>query len=235
MKKLIALICAAMLCGLLPGCGKAAPGGEKIRRKSYSSEELQFAAPQEGDLIAVLDTSLGQVRAVLYPQQAPQACENFIALAEEGFYTDTVIYRAENGFCVEGGLSSAGGSTTKWGGSGYPAEVTDSLHHYTGALCAAMDANGMGGSVFYVLQTLPDSVDDALAARMAEAGYREAVQQAYRAVGGAPYLDYTDTVFGQVFEGMEVVDAIAGVAVEENFAPVEPVVIRSVTVETYRK
>lgn len=225
------VLCAALLCG----CGFAGTGtgGSSIRRKAYSSEELQFSTPAQDTPVAVFDTSAGEIRAVLYPDEAPQTCENFIALAQNGFYDGTTFYRVESGFCVEGGLDENGGSTTTWGGSGYPAEVTDALHHYSGALCAAMNTNGAGGSVFYFMQTLPEPPAADLLTAMENAGYREAVVEAYKAVGGAPYLDYTDTVFGQVYSGMDVVDAIAQTETDEAGAPLEPLVIHSVTITTY--
>lgn len=224
-----AVLCAVLLCG----CGGSEGGGSTVKRKSYTSAERQFTTPAAEDTVAVFDTTAGKFYAVLYTDLAPQACENFISLAESGFYTDTVFYRAEEGFCVEGGLDANGASTTKWGGSGYPAETTDALHHYSGALCAAMNEHDEGGSVFYVMQTLPQAPADELVAAMTEAGWRQEVIDAYKAVGGAPYLDYTDTVFGQVYKGMDTVDAIAAAEKAEDGTPAQPVVIRSVTIETY--
>ena len=68
--------------------------------------------------------------------------------------------------------------------------------------------------------------------QMTSQGWRQEIIDAYTAGGGAPYLDYTDTVFGQVYEGMDVVDAIGAAAVDENQTPTEPITINSVTVET---
>lgn len=68
---------------------------------------------------------------------------------------------------------------------------------------------------------------------MTAAGYRPEVIAAYQAAGGAPYLDYGDTVFGQICEGMEVVDRIAQSAVDEKQIPVEPITINSVSLVSY--
>ena len=235
MRRFFSVFVSAVLCaGLLCGCGGGkSGGGSTIKRKDYTSAERQFAAPAAGDTVAVFDTSAGEFRAVLYPDLAPQACENFIALAESGYYNGLTFYRAEEGFCVEAGLTAEGTSTTKWGGAGYPAETTDALHHYSGALCAAMNESGEGGSVFYVMQTLPQAPVDELLTAMTDAGWRQEVIDAYKAVGGAPYLDYTDTVFGQVYSGMDKVDDIAAAERGEDGKPLEPVTIHSVTVEVY--
>ena len=115
-------------------------------------------------------------------------------------------------------------------------QATDKLHHYSGALCAAADASGDCASVFYVMETLPgsSSVTQELIDQMNAAGWRADVVSAYQTAGGAPYLDYTDTVFGQVYEGMDVVDTIAQAAVDENQKPTETITINSVSIETYQ-
>ena len=83
------------------------------------------------------------------------------------------------------------------------------------------------------MQSLPEKLDDSLRTQMEEAGVRTEVIEAYDAAGGLPYLDYTDTVFGQVYEGMDVVDTVAQSEVDENGKPVEDVLLNSVTISTY--
>ena len=83
------------------------------------------------------------------------------------------------------------------------------------------------------MQALPDSVDKTQQEALAQNGYSESQIAAYAAAGGLPYLDNTDTVFGQVFAGMDVVDAIAMVAVDENDKPADDVIIESITFENY--
>ena len=68
---------------------------------------------------------------------------------------------------------------------------------------------------------------------MNAAGWRADVVSAYQTAGGAPYLDYTDTVFGQVYEGMEVVDTIAQTGVDEAQRPTELITINSVTITKF--
>ena len=99
----------------------------------------------------------------------------------------------------------------------------------------AADSSGQCASVFYIMSTLPggDSITQELTDQMNSAGYRAEVVLAYQTVGGAPYLDYTDTVFGQVYEGMDVVDAIARTGVDEAQRPTEPITINSVTITKY--
>lgn len=234
--RLAALLLAG--CLALTGCSLAKGGSavKSISRPAVESAELQFTHPAAGDPVAVFDTSAGVFKAVLFPQQAPQAYDNFVGLVQAGYYNGLTVSRAEKEFVVEAGQGTDGKGTTVWNGSRYPAEVTDQLHHYSGALCMGTDASGQCASVFYVLATLPgsDSVAQELVDQMNTAGYRAEVVAAYQAAGGAPYLDYTDTVLGQVYEGMDVVDAMAQTSVDENQRPTEDITIHSVTLETYQ-
>lgn len=175
------------------------------------SAELQFTHPAAGEPVAVFDTTAGVFKAVLFPEQAPQAYDNFVGLVQAGYYNGLTVTRVEQDFVVEAGQGADGKGTTIWNGSRYPAEATDKLHHYSGALCMAADSSGQCASVFYIMSTLPggDSITQELTDQMNSAGYRAEVVSAYQTVGGAPYLDYTDTVLGQVYEGMDVVDTIA--------------------------
>ena len=136
---------------------------------------------------------------------------------------------------VEAGQGADGKGSTIWKGSRYPVEASDSLHHYAGALCMGVDASGECASVFYVVESLPgeQSVTQELVNQMNSAGYRAEVVSAYQTAGGAPYLDYTDTVFGQVYEGMDIVDTIAQTGVDENQRPTEAVTINSVTITKF--
>ncbi len=234
--KLAAVVLA--LAGLLAGCAVPISGGgstQTIERPAVESSELQFTHPVQGDTIAIFDTSKGVFKVVLFPEQAPQACDNFIGLVQSGYYNGLTITRVEASFVIGAGQGADGNGTTIWNGARYPVETTDALHHYSGALCAGTDANGECASVFYVMQTMPgeQSVTQELVDSMNASGYRAEVIAAYQTAGGAPYLDYTDTVFGQVYEGMDVVDMIGQVGVDENQCPVESITINSVTISAY--
>ena len=238
--RLAAVVLAAAVA--LTGCSLGSfgqSGGSSVKtvsRPAVESAELQFTHPAAGDTVAVFDTTAGTFKAVLFPDQAPQAYDNFVGLVQAGYYNGLTFTRVENEFVVEAGQGADGRGSTIWNGNRYPVEVTDKLHHYSGALCMAADSSGQCASVFYVMTTLPgsDSVTQELVDQMNSASYRAEVVSAYQTAGGAPYLDYTDTVFGQVYEGMDVADAIAQTAVDENQKPTEDITINSVTLETYQ-
>lgn len=211
MKKLLCLVFAMLLALCACSSGKSTP-----KRPVVTSSERQFTTPAEGDTIAIFTTSQGEIRAVLYPDAAPMAVYNFAGLARIGYYDGTVFWRTQYGFAVQGGdaTGTGTGGSTIWSNNAYPAEVDPGLKHYAGALCAAFATGGErtgGNSQFYFVQALPDSVDEAQQQALAQNGYTQEQIDAYAAAGGLPYLDNTDTVFGQVYEGMNVVDKLAGV------------------------
>ncbi len=240
-----AALCAAVLALSLSGCSGGA--SERVPdRPAVQSGERQFTAPADGDLIAIFDTSLGEVRAVLYPDAAPMAVQNFVGLARNGYYDGTIIWRSEYGFAVQGGdaTGTGTGGSTIWSNHAYPLEADASLKHYAGALCAAFASGGEeegGNSQFYFVTALPDSVDKTMQEELAANGYTEAQIAAYADAGGLPYLDNTDTVFGQVYAGMEVVDAMACVDTvqtedgADTHRPTEEatITINTVTIATY--
>ena len=237
MRRFALLFAAFALAAALAGCGGDPRPGDSVRREEYSGPLAQLAAPQAGDPIAVFTTSAGEIRAVLYPDEAPMAVENFTGLARQGYYDGLPFHRAVFGFVVQSGdgTGTGLGGSSIWNGNPFPAEYSPLLRHYAGALCAACSPEESPSTLsqFYFVQALPGSVSGETLDALAAAGEGQEVLDAYEAVGGLPYLDNTDTVFGQVYEGMEVVDAIAGGETDENGAPVEPVVIESVVIGRY--
>ena len=243
MKKTVCVVLALLL-ALLCGCGGS--GKSVPSRATVTSEERQFATPSDGDLIAIFTTSLGEVRAVLYPDAAPMAVYNFVGLARTGYYDNTVIWRSQYGFAVQGGdaTGTGTGGSTIWSNNPYPLEADAGLKHYAGALCAAFASGGDvtgGNSQFYFVQALPDSVDKTQQEALAQNGYSESQIAAYAAAGGLPYLDNTDTVFGQVYQGLDVVDKMACVDTQhgeegnETWRPTEEdaITIQKVTIANY--
>ena len=91
---LLPVLALALLCACSKGAAKTPP----TRPADFTSTERQFNPPADGDTIAIFDTSLGEVRAVLYPDAAPMAVYNFVGLARSGYYDNTTIWRSEYGF-----------------------------------------------------------------------------------------------------------------------------------------
>ncbi len=207
-------LCLALLCTLPPGCSEQPVGtGDDAFRQMRSA---QFALPEEGEQIAVMTTSMGVIKIRLFGQEVPAAVENFIGLAKSGYYDGQKFYRVFSDFLILSG--DARDENQSFWGEKIDLETSSELHHFRGALGYYHDDTVLGNySEFYLIQG--DEVSASMVEEMREAGsskYPDAVVSDYQRIGGIPDMDYSYTVFGQVFEGIEVVDAIAGTQVVEN-------------------
>ena len=196
----------------------------------------QLALPTAGDLVAVMHTNMGDISIRLFPDHAPKAVENFTTHAANGYYDGIVFHRVIKDFMIQGGDPTATGcgGESIWGHN-FKDEFTPDLHNIRGALSMANAGPGTNGSQFFIVQA--DQVHPSLLSqmkdpRLADSFPAETVA-AYEQVGGTPHLDFRHTVFGQVYAGMDVVDAIAGVKTNGADKPLEDVVILSIDVKDY--
>ena len=218
MKKLLTLFAAALL---IAGCGSA----------SQEPTLLQFEPVAEGDQLAVIETSLGDVTVKLFPEQAPKAVENFTTHAEEGYYDNLIFHRVINGFMIQGGDPNGDGTGGEsiWGDP-FEDEFSDQLYNFNGALSMANSGENTNGSQFFIVQQQDGSQYTADNMTQYSTDYADNVIEQYQEVGGTPWLDNVHTVFGQVVDGMDVVNYIASVRVDDNDKPLEDVVIETITV-----
>lgn len=183
----------------------------------------------------LISTSMGDIKVLLY-DGTPQHRDNFIKLTEEGFYSDLLFHRVIPSFMIQGGDPESKDAKPKArlgnGGPGYtiPFEYNPNYFHKRGALAAARmgdDVNpqkASSGSQFYIVQgkVYGDAELDAIEARMGFT-FTPEQREVYKTVGGTPFLDRNYTVFGEVIEGMDVVDKIANVERDKNNRPLQDV------------
>lgn len=220
--KWIAAALAVVLCtGMLTGC-------------SSSDQAYNLMKPKNGDTIAVLHTSMGDITVEFFKKAAPKAVENFLTHAEEGYYNDMIFHRVISDFMIQSGdpAGTGTGGESIWG-TPFELEISDRAFNLRGALCMANAGPNTNGSQFYIVQE--GIVDDQLFKMYEMYGYTFTDQQKelYSTYGGSPWLDGDYTVFGQVIEGMDIVDAIAAVQVDEQDKPLEDVVLKSIEVTKY--
>lgn len=238
MKLRFRFFCASVLTVgiLLTACGGGGLFSSDASRPEVRSDEIQFQTPADGTPTAILTTSKGVIKMVLYEEYAPQAVENFIGLVNQGYYNGLPFHRIVTDFIIQTGDASGTGTggATIWNNTPYPIEITDKLHHYSGAVSMAHAGDSNENmSQFFIVATPSDSVGKDFADKLTELGVRSEVVQAYRDGGGAPYLDNLNTVFGQIYSGMDVVDAICSVETSEDGTPAEDVILESVTIGSY--
>lgn len=226
-KRIFALAaCIALVCSALCGCGQ-----KSVNLAKVESDEIQFAQPAAGDTVATIKTNMGDIKVVLYPKQAPLAVENFVTHAQNGYYNGVTFHRVIEDFVIQSGdpEGTGNGGNSIWE-LPFSDEFSDNLHHYTGALSMANSGEDTNRSQFFIVTALPKSITDEIASLMTQAGWREEIVNAYKQAGGAPNLDYRHTVFGQVYEGLEIAFDISYVKTDENDRPKEDVVIETIEI-----
>lgn len=201
---------------------------------NVSLEQLEL--PEKGEEIVVMETNYGIIKMRLFPGVAPKAVENFKTHVENGYYDGLTFHRVIDGFMIQGGdpLGTGVGGESIWG-EPFEDEFHINYHNFRGALSMANAGPNTNGSQFFIVQrnTVEESLIDQMSQIGGEGGFSEAVVKAYGELGGTPHLDYRHTVFGQVFEGMDVVDKIAAVKTDLNDKPIQPVIILKVEIAEY--
>ena len=194
----------------------------------------QLNAPVEGDLKAIIKTNMGEIKLKLFPEFAPKAVENFKTHAENGYYDGLIFHRVIDNFMIQGGdpLGTGTGGESIWGVP-FEDEFTGELHNLRGALSMANAGPNTNGSQFFIVQAPEVSEDMLDQMRMAdESLFPTDCIKAYEEIGGTPWLDFRHTVFGQVYEGMEVVDSIAKVPADYfSNKPKNDVIIETIIIE----
>jgi peptidyl-prolyl cis-trans isomerase B (cyclophilin B) len=196
----------------------------------------QLMSQEENSNVKVLiSTSVGDIKIMLY-DGTPQHRDNFVKLVEEGFYDDLLFHRVIPSFMIQGGDPDSKDAKAKArlgnGGPDYtiPFEYDPEYFHKRGALAAARmpdDVNpskASSGSQFYIVQgkVYGDAELDQIELRMGVTFTKEQ-REVYKTVGGTPFLDRNYTVFGEVIEGMDVVDKIAAMDRDKFDRPEEDV------------
>ena len=195
---------------------------------------INFREPKAGDTIVTMHTNFGDVKFLMFPEVAPKTVENFTTHAKESYYDGLIFHRVIDGFMIQGGdpTGTGRGGESIWGDA-FEDEFSPEAHNFRGALSMANAGPDTNGSQFFIVQAGP--VDERMfpmLARKYGVKLDEETKAKYAELGGTPWLDNHHTVFGQVIEGMDVVDTIASQPVGYQDKPVKDIVIEKMTVET---
>ncbi len=186
------------------------------------------AQTTKSETVIVIHTSFGDITAMLY-NDTPIHRDNFIKLVNEGWYNGSPFHRIMNKFMIQGGGNKNGENDP---GYTLEAEFKPNHYHKKGALAAARMGDQYNpekrssGSQFYIVQG--QVVDDRyLNSVSGKTGHQFTAEQkkVYKTIGGTPHLDGDYTVFGEVIDGLTVVDAIATVKTDPGNHPLTPVVM----------
>ena len=193
---------------------------------------FQTNAPQKNDSVAVMHTNMGDVKIKLFPDVVPKTVKNFVELSKKGYYDGLIFHRVIKDFMIQGGDPTGtgmGGESIY--GERFEDEFDVKLHNIKGALSMANAGPNTNGSQFFIVQasTCPDGMVEQMET-LKDRGFPEETIDDYKAMGGTPWLDFKHSVFGQVFEGMDVVDSIANVRCGAGDRPLHDVVIESIEI-----
>ncbi len=187
----------------------------------------QLDAANYSGPVAIFKTNKGDIKIKLFSDIAPKTVENFITHAKNGYYNNGIFHRVISDFMIQGGDpdGTGMGGESIWGGS-FEDEFSDRLFNTYGALSMANAGPNTNGSQFFIVQAsnFPSQMVSALRDLPAE------VADFYRQKGGTPWLDGKHTVFGQVIEGLNIVDEIAKVQVDMADKPRVDVVINTIEI-----
>lgn len=219
-KNIILVVTLLFLIPTLVSCSK----------KISSNNDLpQLSEIKNGEQIAIVSTSMGDIKLRFFPQYAPKAVENFITHAKNGYYNSTIFHRVINNFMIQGGDPSGNGTGGKsiWNKE-FENETSQNLFHIRGALSMANAGPDTNGSQFFIVQN--KKIDN-----MQNLNDKpKKIQDYYKENGGCPYLDGNYSIFGQVFEGMDIVDKIADASKDNNDKPIDNIKINNIKIEKYK-
>ena len=179
-----------------------------IPEAENQAERVNQQEPGQLEQLATIETDFGNIVLRLFPQTAPGHVENFIKLAKEGFYDGTTFHRVIPGFMIQGGDPNTKDEDRSNDGQGGPgfnikAEFSNTPHR-RGILSMARSPSGpdTAGSQFFIV------VSDSL------------------------FLDGQYSVFGEVIEGMDVVDRIVNAPTDGNDNPIDRIVIKTIRISS---
>ncbi|MBO7501121.1 MAG: peptidylprolyl isomerase [Fibrobacterales bacterium] len=178
----------------------------------------QTDKPAAGEEIAVIKTNFGTMRFRLFPDLVPECVSNFVELAKAGKYDGAPFHRIIAGFMIQGGdftrRNGTGGHAAKGPGSTIGDQYHKDLTHVRGALSYAKTMMPHSiGSQFFIVHP------------------EEGTHFLDHPANGGPADGYS--VFGQLFDGFDVLDAIAAVDTDRNDAPLKDVLMETVTIEKF--
>lgn len=201
---------------------------------------IQRQEPVDGQPMATIKTSMGEIQIVLYPEQAPKTVDNFINRANDGFYNNKPIYAVvENVYFITGANEEDGSGGTTNDGQLIPNECSVDLWPFQGAVIGFSETQGFSDSRFCIIDKFELTDEDVTELRSMtdDEGNRcipDTIIDELKK-GSIAGLAGLYTVFGQTIKGLDVVQKITAIVTteENNYAPADKIMIESVVISEY--
>lgn len=198
----------------------------------------QLGEPTKNETVVDMEVKgFGHMKFKFFLDEAPKAVENFVTLASNGYYDGVKFHRVIKEFMIQGGdpTGSGNGGESIWGEL-FENEISTKLLPLRGALCMANSGGtATNGSQFFVIQN-PTVTDDMIT--QSGVSFSKSQQELLKEQGGYPSLAGGYTIFGQLYEGYDVLDKIAAVETvsdaQSEDRPKSDVVIQKITVSNYK-
>lgn len=230
MKKIVSVFLSMILVFSLSSCGE----NKKEENKQEIMKIDQLSPVKAGDKVAEVETTLGTFKIKFLPEAAKKAVENFSALSEKKYYNGVIFHRVIKNFMVQTGdpTGTGRGGESTWG-KDFEDEFNSDARHYRGAVSMANAGPNTNSSQFFIVTADNEDMARKIDSLKAQ-GYKFSDEQVekYKNLGGTPHLDNRHSVFGHVYEGMDVVDKIQSVKTDSSDKPMEDVKIVNVTIKT---
>jgi peptidyl-prolyl cis-trans isomerase B (cyclophilin B) len=204
---------------------------KKIMNTKEKEGYYQLMKPEKGDFVATMETSMGNIKIRLFNEYAPKAVENFIKHSKAGYYNGLIFHRVIEDFMIQGGdpKGDGTGGNSIWNNP-FEDEFNEKLLNIRGAVSMANSGPNTNGSQFFIVQN--KQIKQGLLDEMEKIGFSQVRMDVYKKHGGTPWLDLKHTVFGQVYEGLDVVDKIAKVQTDaKNDKPIKDVIIIKISIQ----
>lgn len=244
-KKIAAGLLTAALIFTASGCALFGGGDEGLTKNSvhtfdYSTMKLvQLEEPYEGQPTATIETDLGTITAVLYPEYAPNTVQNFINRANEGYYNDKDIYCIlEKSIFMSGAYDDSKNSGATEDGQPIPNEYSVNLWPFKGAFCSFNGRVGYGDSRFMVMnrrELSDENIEELRAFRnTSDQALPDELIDAFIEKGVVIDFAGAYTVFAQTIDGYDVIEKICDSQVSGDLSlPDPPLKITKVTIGEY--
>lgn len=248
MKKLLAAVLAAAAILTMSGCVSATSGNAMnfYDFAGMNTDFIQLKGPSEGDTIAIIDTDYGEIRVVLYEQYAPNTVANFIDRAESGEYNNKVVYAVlPNSYFMSGGFENSKGQYTGRNANNelIDNECTPDLWPFTGALMSYSEKSGKSDARWMICSSDRDNITQESINELKDSamGRKDETERnnlltlfdTFYEVGGVFGASGFTTVFGQTYQGLDVVEKLCAIPAAADGRASEEVYIRTVTISTY--